>query len=96
MINGVKEHLDIKEVRKLFTDGIKLSSDDFKIGFEYERLPIVSESFYAAQYNGIDGICEFLRLYARNENWDYLLDDNNIIGLKKLHDTITLEPGCQT
>lgn len=96
MINVLKEQLDMNEVKSLFTKGIKLSSDDFKIGFEYERLPIVFETNQAASYSGIDGICEFLRLYARNENWDYLLDDENIIGLKKLHDTITLEPGCQT
>lgn len=91
----VKEHLDLKEVRKLFTDGIKLSSNDFKVGIEYERLPIYFENNQSASYDGIDGICEFLRLYARNENWDYLLDKDNIIGLKKLHDTITLEPGIQ-
>ncbi len=95
MVNVVKEHLDLKEVRKLFTDGIKLSPQDFKIGFEYERLPIIIENNHSAPYSGIDGICEFLRLYARNENWDYLLDNDNIIGLKKLHDTITLEPGMQ-
>ena len=92
---AVKEHLDLKDVRKLFTDGIKLSSGDFKVGIEYERLPVCYETNQSASYDGIDGICEFLRLYARNENWDYLLDRDNIIGLKKLHDTITLEPGIQ-
>lgn len=92
---AVKEHLNLKDVRKLFTDGIKLSSSDFKVGIEYERLPVYFETNQSASYDGIDGICEFLRLYARNENWDYLLDKDNIIGLKKLHDTITLEPGLQ-
>ena len=95
MSNAIKEHLDLKEVRKLFTDGIKLTPEDFKVGLEYERLPIVTENNQSAPYSGIDGICEFLRLYARNENWDYILDNDNIIGLKKLHDTITLEPGIQ-
>ena len=92
---AVKEHLDLKAVRKLFTDGIKLSPKDLKVGIEYERLPVYFETNQSASYEGIDGICEFLRLYARNENWDYLLDSKNIIGLKKLHDTITLEPGMQ-
>lgn len=92
---AVKEHLNLQDVRKLFTDGIKLSADDFKVGMEYERLPVFFETNQSASYDGIDGICEFLRLYARNENWDYLLDNENIIGLKKLHDTITLEPGVQ-
>lgn len=95
MSNAIKEKLEHSEIKKLFIDGIKLTKEDFTVGIEYERLPIVDETNHAVSYSGIDGICEFLRLYARNENWDYLLDDNNIIGLKKLHDTITLEPGCQ-
>lgn len=93
---SIKEHLDLNEVRKLYTDGIKLTPQDFKVGMEYERLPILTENAEAAHYEGIGGIRECLRLYARNENWDYLLDNENIIGLKKLHDTITLEPGMQT
>ncbi len=92
---ALKEKLELNEIKKLFIDGIKFSKDQFKVGLEYERLPIVDETNQSAPYSGIDGICEFLRLYARNENWDYLLDNDNIIGLKKLHDTITLEPGCQ-
>ena len=95
MVNVTQEYLNLKDAKKLFTDGIKLTSQDFKVGMEYERLPINFETNQAALYYGIDGICEFLRLYARNENWDYLLDKENIIGLKKLHDTITLEPGIQ-
>ena len=95
MSNALQEKLEIKEIKKLFIDGIKLSKEEFKVGIEYERLPIIAETNLSAPYSGIDGICEFLRLYARNENWDYLLDENNIIGLKQLHDTITLEPGLQ-
>lgn len=95
MTNTLKERLNMNSVRKLFTDGIKLTKADFKVGFEYERLPVCKETKTSALYNGLDGVCEFLRLYARNENWDYLLDEENIIGLKKLHDTITLEPGMQ-
>ena len=95
MSNALKEKLELGEIKKLFIDGIKFSKDEFKVGIEYERLPIFEETNQSATYSGIDGICEFLRLYARNENWDYLLDKENIIGLKKLHDTITLEPGCQ-
>ena len=36
-----------------------------------------------------------LRNFAKEENWDYITDDYNIIGLKQGHNTITLEPGCQ-
>lgn len=95
MSNALKEKLELNEIKKIFIDGIKLTKDEFKVGIEYERLPIFQDTNQSATYSGIDGICEFLRLYARNENWDYLLDEENIIGLKKLHDTITLEPGCQ-
>ena len=66
-----------------------------KIGFEYERIPIVIVTGQVAPYGGMFGICELLREIAKQDNWDYILDDINIIGLKKLHDTITLEPGCQ-
>ena len=40
-------------------------------------------------------MCELLREFAKVDNWDYILDGTSIIGLKKLHETITLEPGCQ-
>lgn len=36
-----------------------------------------------------------MRNFAKEENWDYITDDYNIIGLKQEHDTVTLEPGCQ-
>lgn len=91
----LKEKLDLREVKEIFIEGIKESTEELKIGFEYERLPILSENNQSAPYEGLDGVCESLRLYARNENWDYLLDKNNIIGLKKLHNTLTLEPGSQ-
>ena len=36
-----------------------------------------------------------MRNFAKEENWDYITDDYNIIGLKQEHDTVTLEPGSQ-
>ena len=66
-----------------------------KIGMEYERIPIYKSTGEVVPYYGEYGMCELLREFAKEDNWDYLLDDINIIGLKKLHDTITLEPGCQ-
>ncbi len=62
---------------------------------EYERLPIFSVTSKAADYSSEFGVCNFLRSFAREENWDYITDDYNIIGLKQEHDTVTLEPGCQ-
>lgn len=78
------------DILKLFKDGCKSTQT---VGLEYERLPILLSNMKAVDYDG--GICDFLRNFARCENWDYITDDFSIIGLKQEHDTITLEPGCQ-
>lgn len=87
-----KTKLDKRDIVKLFQNGCK---KDKKIGMEYERLPIFSVTSKAADYSSEFGVCNFLRSFAREENWDYITDDYNIIGLKQEHDTVTLEPGCQ-
>ena len=89
-----QEKLDKKEILKLFKNGCKPAAEH-KIGIEYERLPVFSVTSKAADYPSEFGICNLLRTFAREENWDYITDDYNIIGLKQGHDTITLEPGCQ-
>lgn len=81
-----------EEILRLFKEGCKSSC---KIGMEYERLPVFPVTSKAAEYGSEFGICNFLRNFAREENWDYITDDYNIIGLKQEHDTITLEPGSQ-
>jgi len=91
-VNTCSEKLEISDIENLFLRGCK---QEEKIGLEYERLPVSISDNSAVPYEGEYGICEFLREYARENNWDYILDDNSIIGLKKCHDTITLEPGCQ-
>lgn len=93
-MNNVQTKLDKKEILKLFEAGCKLSQTH-KIGIEYERLPVFPVTSKAVDYSSEFGICNFLRNFAREENWDYIMDDYNIIGLKQGHDTITLEPGCQ-
>lgn len=94
LVNNVQTRLDKKEILKLFEAGCKLSQTH-KIGIEYERLPVFPVTSKAVDYSSEFGICNFLRNFAREENWDYIMDDYNIIGLKQGHDTITLEPGCQ-
>ncbi len=89
-----QEKLDKKEILKLFKSGCK-PVEQHRIGLEYERLPIFSVTSKAADYSSEFGVCNFLRDFAKEENWDYITDDYNIIGLKQGHDTITLEPGCQ-
>ena len=85
-------HLEYNQLLEEFILGCKTTQ---KIGMEYERIPLNSLTNQVVPYNGEFGICELLREFAQEDNWDYILDDVNIIGLKKLHDTITLEPGCQ-
>ena len=87
-----KEKLGIDDIIQLFQNGCKQNNT---LGIEYERLPIMTNSTKAADYYSEFGVCNFLRNYAREENWDYITDDYNIIGLKQGHNTITLEPGCQ-
>ena len=83
------------EYNQLLEEFILGCKNTRKIGMEYERIPVNKTNGEVVSYYGEYGICEFLREFAKDNNWDYILDDVNIIGLKKLHDTITLEPGCQ-
>ena len=87
-----QERLEYNQLLDEFILGCKTTQ---KIGMEYERIPIIKVTREVAPYGGEYGVCELLREVAKVDNWDYILDDINIIGLKKLHDTITLEPGCQ-
>lgn len=90
-----QERLEYQDILKIYTSGCKNISEH-GIGVEYERLPISIVTNKAVEYDAEFGVCNFLRTLAKNENWDYITDDYNIIGLKREHDTITLEPGCQT
>ena len=87
-----EERLEYSQLMDEFLLGCKTEQN---IGMEYERIPVDKDSNEVVPYDGEFGICELLRSIAQNDNWDYILDGNEIIGLKKLHNTITLEPGCQ-
>lgn len=89
-----KTQLDRKEILKIYTKGYK-KPEDYRIGIEFERLPISATSFKAIDYWSDNGIKNFLEKFAKEETWDYILDGKNLIGLKNSHDTITLEPGAQ-
>ena len=89
-----KKELKRDEILKLYTKGYT-KPEDYRIGIEYERLPISATSFKAIDYWSENGIKHFLEEFAKEETWDYILDGKNIIGLQKEHDTITLEPGAQ-
>ena len=87
-----ESRLEYNQLLDEFISGCKISQ---KIGMEYERIPVYKSTDEVVPYGGEYGVCELLREFAKENNWDYILDDVNIIGLKKIHDTITLEPGCQ-
>lgn len=82
------------DIRAYYESGVK-SEKDLRVGVEYERLPIFDVTGANVDYYHEFGICNLLRRFAKEDNWDYITDDFNIIGLKKGHQTITLEPGCQ-
>ena len=67
-----------------------------QIGAEIERLPIDKKG-YAAKYSNSqkNGVKEVLEEISKSYNWDKIVDDGVLIGLKKEGSTITLEPGCQ-
>lgn len=88
------EKLKIEEILEVFTSGYK-HAQDHKVGVEFERLPISSIDYKNVDYSKENGIYDLLRSFARLENWEFITDDYNIIGLKKGEDKITLEPGCQ-
>lgn len=87
-----QEKLEMKDILELFTSGCTAEQ---KIGIEYERIPIFSDTKRAADYYSEPGMCSLLQDFAREDNWDYITDGNDIIGLKQGHDAIMLEPGCQ-
>lgn len=87
-----EERLEYNQLLDEFLLGCKTTQ---KVGMEYERIPVALYGKNVVPYEGDFGMCEFLREVAKIDNWDYILDGTSIIGLKKLHETITLEPGCQ-
>lgn len=87
-----EERLEYSQLLDEFILGCK---KDQKIGMEYERIPVSYYGKNVVPYEGEYGMCELLREFAKIDNWDYILDGTSIIGLKKTHETITLEPGCQ-
>lgn len=91
-MNYCKEKLSYDSIYHLYKNGCK---EEKNIGMEYERIPVDRKTFESVSYYGFYGVCELLKEFASIDNWDYILDDEEIIGLKKLHDTITLEPGSQ-
>ena len=80
-----KEH-----IIKYFNSGIK-KKDKLKIGIEHEKFLFSLDTNKRVDYQTI--LKMFKALYEFG--WKPILEDKNIIGLKKLGKSITLEPGNQ-
>lgn len=87
-----EEHLEYNQLLDEFLLGCKTTQ---KIGMEYERIPVSKYTGQNIPYEGEFGIGEFLKDFAKKDKWDFIKDGDFVIGLKKGHETITLEPGCQ-
>ena len=85
---------DKSQLLEYFNDGIK-TAGEFKIGLELEKLGVNSNDYSAAIYYGNNGICEFLKDLKKSENWEYIFENDNILGLKGETGIISLEPGSQ-
>lgn len=83
-----------KDLIKGFELGCK-NKNDFKLGLEYERLLINKQNFQTVPYHGEMGIYRLLRQIAFKDEWSYITDSGQVIGLKKGNNTIALEPGGQ-
>ncbi|MFA6989117.1 MAG: glutamate-cysteine ligase family protein [Candidatus Gastranaerophilaceae bacterium] len=80
------------QLEEIFYSGIKNIS---RIGIEFEKLPLYNNDFKAVSYYGKNGISDFLKVYAKTENWQKVKFDENIIGLDTIDKNISLEPGSQ-
>lgn len=92
--NKFQEKADVKSILEIFNKGCK-PEQNHKVGLEYERIPISTNDFKAVSYDGEGGVYDVLRAFAKQDGWDYITDDYNIIGLQKGEDSIYLEPGSQ-
>ena len=89
-----RQKLDKTEILNLYTQGFK-NQQDYKIGIEYERIPVSALTLENTDYYKDYGVKDLLLMLAKEDTWDFIADNNEVIGLKKGHDTITLEPGSQ-
>ena len=71
---------DRLEYRQLLDEFLLGCKTEERIGMEYERIPVSLYGKNIVPYEGDFGMCELLREFAKADNWDYILDEDNIIG----------------
>lgn len=93
---GISDYItDKSQLTDFFFKSCKKRSD-FKVGIEFERIGVDSETCKAIPYSGPRGTAEFLKRVKKVHGFqEEILEKDNIIGLKGEFGDITLEPGCQ-
>lgn len=71
------------------------SPADFKIGLEYERISVNSDTLKNAPYAGSDSMINIITQFASTKGWEVLKDKEIIIGATNGKNSISLEPGAQ-
>ena len=92
--DDIEIQLELKDILAVYERGCKGGATK-KVGIEFERLPISTVDLKMVDYASENGVYDLLRTFAKLDNWEYITDDYNIVGLAKGGDRITLEPGCQ-
>jgi glutamate--cysteine ligase len=85
---------DKSQLLDFFYNGIK-PKNEFMVGIEFEKPGIDANSLRAISYSGVSGMLEFLKNYKEIEDWDFIKENSNILGLINGCNSITLEPGSQ-
>ncbi len=89
-----KTPLTREALRQYFFNGCK-TSDDLKIGVEWEKIGVYKESGKAIRYSGPRGVRTILKALVDKYGWTPVMSGPNPIALKKGGTSITLEPGGQ-
>ncbi|MDQ6981792.1 MAG: glutamate--cysteine ligase [Mariprofundus sp.] len=87
------EHLEINDLAAWFALGCK-PRDVWRIGTEHEKIGFCMDSLKPIPYAGNRSINTLLELLIKRD-WQPVLEDNNLIALKKAGASVTLEPGGQ-
>lgn len=97
MLNHIipkEKQFEISDLISVFTNGYK--PDDVMLqkrtGIEFEKLPVLNDSFKAAPYLQVK---KFLESFKDN-TWQGVYENGALLGLKGSNASISLEPGSQT
>ena len=90
MINKSKLIENKSHLIQYFIDGIKNESR-LKIGVEHEKFLFNKNDFKRIDYNQIKKVFEILK----NKGWEFQYEKDKVIGLKRVNQKITTEPGFQ-